>query len=77
MKIERRVADVEAGLSKHDREIAAIRKLLVQGAKMLIATNKTLDDTNKTLDDTNKTLNRLIRSLERGGRNGHGKPVDQ
>ena len=70
MKIERRVADVEAGLSKHDREIAAIRKLLVQGAKMLIATNKTLGETNKTLD-------RLIRSLERGGRNGHGKPVEQ
>jgi len=58
MKIERRVADVEAGLSKHDREIAAIRKLLVQGAKMLIATGK-------RLDDTNKTLNRLIRSPAR------------
>ena len=68
--LRRHFADRETGLSKHDREIAAIRKLLVQGAKMLVATSERLDETNKTLD-------RLIRSLERGGRNGHGKTVER
>jgi hypothetical protein len=57
-------------VSKHDREIAAIRKLLMEGAKILVRTHKRLEDTNKTLD-------RLIRSLERGGRNGHGKPIER
>jgi hypothetical protein len=61
----RRAADVEKGLSKHDREIVAIRKLHLQAAKMLIATGKRLDGTNKTLDETNRTLDRLIRSRAR------------
>ena len=54
----RHFADVENGLSKHDREIATIRKLLVQAVRMLVATRKRLDETNKTLD-------RLIRSRAR------------
>lgn len=56
--------------SQHDREIAAIRKLVLQGMKMLVENERQIRKTNKTLDDTNKTLDRFIRSLERGGGNG-------
>ena len=49
--------------SLHDREIAAIRKLVVEGMKMLVENERQIRQTNKTLD-------RFIRSLERGGGNG-------
>jgi septal ring factor EnvC (AmiA/AmiB activator) len=75
-------------LAKHDREIAAIRKLLLTGMKMLTHTNERLDrltdqverlpaaqrETDKQVRETNRQLQALIGSLRRGN-NGHGKRV--
>jgi ABC-type transporter Mla subunit MlaD len=75
-------------LAKHDREIAAIRKLLLTGMKMLTHTNERLDrltdqverlaaaqrETDKQVRETNRQLQALIGSLRRG-KNGHSKRV--
>jgi hypothetical protein len=53
-------------VSQHDREIAAIRKLVLTGMKMLIRLEKAQERTEQTLE-------RFIRSLERGSGNGQGK----
>jgi len=52
-------------LGKHDREIAAIRKLVLTGTKMLNALAA-------SQRETDRQLQVLIRSLQRGN-NGHGK----
>jgi hypothetical protein len=56
---------LEARVSVHDREIAAIRKLILQGIKMI---NSLAASQRKT----DAQLQAFIRSVERGG-NGHGK----
>lgn len=74
-------------VSKHDKEIAAIRTLLHAGMKMLVQVQqgmKTFQQEMKELQQgmkelrraqerTEQTLDRFIRSLERGGGNGHTK----
>lgn len=52
-------------LAKHDREIPAIRKLVLTGMKMInaLATSQR---------ETDRQLQALIRSLQRGS-NGHSK----
>ena len=57
---------LEARVTQHDREIAAIRKLILQGMKMLVENEAHIKALSATVD-------RFIRSLERGGPNGHGK----
>ncbi len=71
---------LEARVAQHDREIAAIRKLILQGMKMLVENGTQIKalaaaqrDTDKKLDALTKTEDRFIRSLERGGSNGHDK----
>ena len=51
-------------VTRHDREIAAIRKLVLTGMKMLV-------EVQRAQKKTEQTLERFIRSLERGGRNVH------
>ena len=84
---------LEARVSKHDREIAAIRKLLLTGMKMLARSQEHSKAVDRQLDliagehaalakdmrelaaaqrRTEATLERFIRSLGRGGGNGHG-----
>ena len=53
-------------LDKHDREIAAIRKLVLTGMKMLV-------ELQKSQKETDRMLQALIRSLQSGGTNGHTK----
>jgi len=53
-------------VSQHDREIAAIRKLVLTGMKMLV-------EVQRAQKKTEQTLERFIRSLERGSGNGHRK----
>jgi hypothetical protein len=53
-------------VSQHDREITAIRKLLLTGMKMLV-------EVQRAQKKTEQTLERFIRSLERGSGNGHTK----
>ena len=68
-------------LKKHDREIAGIRKLLLQGGKMIVKiaaaqkrTDEALERLTAAQTRTEQTLERFIRSLEKGGiGNGHKK----
>jgi hypothetical protein len=71
---------LEARVTQHDREIAAIRKLILQGMKMLVENGAQIKAlavaqraTDKRLDALSITVDRFIRSLERGGSNGHSK----
>ena len=73
-------------LTKHDREIAAIRKLLFTGMKMLNGViesqreskaelrelRASQRETDRRQRETDRQLQILVRSLQRGG-NGHGK----
>jgi len=52
-------------LARHDREIAAIRKLILTGMKMINALTA-------SQRETDKQLQALIRSMQRGS-NGHTK----
>jgi hypothetical protein len=64
---------LEARVTQHDREIAAIRKLILQGMKMLVENRAEIKALAVAQRVTEKNLDRFIRSLERGGPNGHGK----
>jgi len=64
---------LEARVTQHDREIAAIRKLILQGMKMLVENGAQIKALAVAQRATDKNLDRFIRSLERGGSNGHGK----
>ena len=71
---------LEARVTQHDREIAAIRKLILQGMKMLVENGAQIKAmaaaqraTDKRLDALSITVDRFVRSLERGGSNGHSK----
>jgi len=57
---------LEARVTQHDREIAAIRKLVLQGMKMLVENGTQIKALTVTVD-------RFVRSLERGESNGHRK----
>jgi len=59
-------SQLEARVTQHDREIAAIRKLVLQGMKMLVENQSQIKVLATTVD-------RFVRSLERGAPNGHGK----
>ena len=59
-------------LTKHDREIAAIRKLVLTGMKMLVEFKAAQRELQASQRETDKELKLLIRSL-RGGTNGHAK----
>jgi signal transduction histidine kinase len=81
---------LEARVSQHDREIAAIRKLILTGMKMIAgmqsvqremqATQREIQRDLKALAasqrETAQELKALIRSL-RGGTNGHGKLTEK
>ncbi len=64
---------LEARVTQHDREIAAIRKLILQGMKMLVENGAQIKALAAAQRATDKNLDRFIRSLERGGSNGHSK----
>ncbi len=64
---------LEARVTQHDREIAAIRKLVLQGMKMLVENGMQIKALAAAQRATAITVDRFIRSLERGGSNGHSK----
>lgn len=64
---------LEARVTLHDREIAAIRKLIVTGMKLIVQNERGLKELQAAQKKTEQTLERFIRSLERGGGNGHTK----
>ena len=73
------MASLKTRIDQHDREIAAIRKLVLTGMKMLIRleqSQKRLEASQARLEasqrETDRMLKDLIRSLGRnGGGNGH------
>lgn len=80
------MATLKERVDKHDREIAAIKKLLMQGMRLLVdGERRSREEHAKIRQDirrleasqerTDKALQVLIGSLKRGG-NGHAKGVD-
>ena len=65
---------LEARVTEHDRQIAAIRKLILTGMKMLSETQTQMKALAASQRETDRMLQGLIRSLERGGHNGHQSP---
>ena len=59
-------------IDQHDREIAAIRKLLLMGARQINALASAQKTTEQRLQRLEKSVAEFITSLRRGG-NGHGK----
>ena len=73
------MASLKERVDKHDREIAAIRKLIHTGMKMFVkaeeehaAFRKELRELRASQRETDRQLQAFIRSMLRGG-NGHTK----
>jgi len=68
------MATLKERVDEHDREIAAIRKLLLTGMKMLVRLEQSQKRLEAAQKETDRMLKELIRSLGRnGGGNGHRK----
>jgi hypothetical protein len=65
--------NIEARVTQHDREIAAIRKLLLTGMKMLNQTQIEVKKVAVAQQVTEKKLQALIDTVRGAGSNGHGK----
>jgi hypothetical protein len=63
---------IKARVDQHDREIAAIRKLVLTGMKMLVRLENSQRETDRMLKQTDRMLQELIKSLKTVG-NGDGK----
>jgi hypothetical protein len=63
---------LEARVSEHDRQIAAIRKLILTGMKMLNQLAGEQRETARQQRETDRQLQAFIRSMRRGS-NGHQK----
>ncbi len=64
---------IEARVTQHDREIAAIRKLILAGMKMLNQTQVEVKKVAVAQQVTEKKLQALIDTLRAAGTNGHSK----
>jgi hypothetical protein len=64
---------LESRVTQHDREIAAIRKLILQGMKMLVENGTQIKENAAQIKVLATTVDRFVRSLERGAPNGHSK----
>ena len=76
----RKMASLKERVDKHDREIAAIRKLVHTGMKILVrleeeqvVARKEMRELRTSQRETTSQLQALIRSLRTGGGNGSGK----
>jgi hypothetical protein len=74
VKLKAMPSKLEARVTEHDRQIAAIRKLILTGMKMLNETQTQVKALATSQRETDRMLQGLIRSLERGGHNGHQSP---
>jgi Xaa-Pro aminopeptidase len=64
------MATLKDRVDKHDREIAAIRKLIHTGMKMLVKLEEEVRELATSQRETDRQLQAFIRSLRRGS-NGH------
>ena len=62
---------LETRVTEHDRQIGAIRKLILTGMKMLVETQSQVKALAGSQRETDKMLQGLIRSLKSGGHNGN------
>jgi hypothetical protein len=62
---------VKDRLDKHDREIAAIRKLIQVGMKLLVENEKHIRRLEASQRETDRQLQLFIASLNRGNGSGH------
>jgi len=76
-------AELEARVSKHDREIEAIRQLIKTGMRLIVRIEHgqlenshqiaelraSQQETNRQLQDTDRKIQNLLKAIERG-RNG-------
>ena len=60
-------------LSKHDREIAAIRKLILTGMKMLNHNQQQINQNQRQLNQLTQEVRELTAHMRRGATNGHTK----
>lgn len=65
---------LKEAVTRHDREIAAIRKLIQLGMKMQVKNEAEIRKLAASQRETDRLLQDLIRSLKQGGGNGH-KPT--
>lgn len=65
------MATLTVRVDKHDREIAAIRKLIQTGMKMLVENEKQIRELQFSQKETDRQLQLLIRNLHRAEGNGH------
>jgi len=65
---------LETRVTELDRQIAAIGKLILAGMKMLNETQTQVKGLATSQRETDGMLQGLIRSIERGGHNGHQSP---
>lgn len=70
------MATFKQRIDQHDREIAAIRKLIHSGMKMLVQSQAEIRELRASQRETDRQLRAFIRSLPRGG-NGHTKRTVQ
>jgi hypothetical protein len=64
------MATMNERVDKHDREIAAIRKLIHTGMKMMVQIEKMQRELAASQRETDRQLQAFIRSLRGGGGNG-------
>lgn len=65
------MATLKDRVDKHDREIAAIRKLIQAGMKLLVENEKHIRRLEASQRETDRQLQLFIASLNRGNGNGH------
>ncbi|MBZ5610293.1 MAG: hypothetical protein LAP38_18680 [Acidobacteriia bacterium] len=66
------MASLKQRIDRHDREIAAIRKLIHVGMKMSVTNEKQIRELAVQQRQTSRELQAFIRSLQRGG-DGHSR----
>jgi thymidylate synthase ThyX len=65
------MATLKERVDKHDREIAAIRKLIHIGMKMQVKNDQEIRKLVESQKETDRLLKQFLRSMERGNGNGH------
>jgi thymidylate synthase ThyX len=65
------MATLKERVDKHDREIAAIRKLIHIGMKMQVKNDQEIRKLVESQKETDRLLKQLLRSMERNNGNGH------
>jgi len=67
------IATLKERVDKHDREIAAIRKLIQKGMRLMVKFDQNMLRLEASQRETDRQLQIFIRSLSGGGGNGRVK----